>query len=859
MTLRAGTLVGPYEIVDLLGAGGMGEVYRAHDRKLDRDVALKVLPDDLAAARDRLERFEREARAVASLSHPNILAIFDYGSADGRTYSVTELLEGATLRAELRNGALPPRRATDYAIQIASGLAAAHDKGIVHRDLKPENIFITHDGRAKILDFGLARTTERPASGHSADEVVTEALTEPGIVMGTIGYMAPEQITGERLDGRADIFALGIVLHEMLAGTPPFTRGSPAKTLSAILSEDPPDVRAASPAVSPGLDRIVRRCLEKNRDHRFRSAQDVAFAIDASSSPSDGQRAAPPQRRRWFAAAAAGLGGLLALVAFGAYYERRMPAAVPVSFSQLNYRNEAIFEARFSADGRTVLYSAADDGALPVIVVVRPEYPAGRVLGLAGTHLLAVSSRDELAVLTHAEYQCQRIFTGTLARMQLGGEAPREILNRVRQADWSPDGSSLAVIRPEKGRDIIEYPIGTVLFRAPAYVSDLRVSPDGSRVAFFEHPSLCDDRGSLAIVDRNGQNRTLVDGLTSAEGLAWSSDGRQLFFAASTANEQRVLQAVDLQGGTRRTIQHVPADLCLGDVARDGRWLVVREDTQFQLRGRAPGGTERDLSWLYSMNPKLSADGRQLLFADEAPPFGPAYALVLRGTDGSPPVRLGSGVPMGFSPDHQSILAIVYGATSELVIYPVGAGEPRHLERGSIEVFQTAQWFPDGKRLLVCGNERGSPMRCYVQPSSGGPLVAITPPVTRPRQTLLSPDGSVVLARGVDGHLHLYPTDGRSAAVEKPVLASLEGTPISWGADGRSILMRGSDAVPLTVDRIDLTTGAHSQLLSLAPPDRNGVFRINTVTLARDGEAYAYAYSQLRSRLFVVNGLTQAN
>ncbi|HLN93764.1 MAG TPA: serine/threonine-protein kinase, partial [Thermoanaerobaculia bacterium] len=290
MTLSAGTRLGPYEILSPIGAGGMGEVYRAKDPRLGREVAVKVLPASFSKDPDRLRRFEHEARAAGVLNHPNITAVYDIGSVEGSPYVVSELLEGETLRSRLDAGPLAPRKALDYAIQIARGLAAAHEKGIVHRDLKPENLFVTKDGRVKILDFGLAKLI-RSEEGVDLTELPTATVgTEPGIVMGTLGYMSPEQVRGKPTDHRSDIFAFGAILWEMLSGRRAFHADTPADTMTAILTKEPPDLSASGRDVPPGLERIVRHCLEKNVDERFHSAHDLAFDLEALSTVS-GSRA----------------------------------------------------------------------------------------------------------------------------------------------------------------------------------------------------------------------------------------------------------------------------------------------------------------------------------------------------------------------------------------------------------------------------------------------------------------------------------------------------------------------------------------------------------------------------------------
>ena len=296
MALAPGTILGQYEIRSPLGAGGMGEVYRAHDTRLDREVAIKVLPESLTADPDRLRRFEQEARAVAALNHPNILAVYQMATHDGVSYMVTELLEGETLRERLRRGQIPLRKAIDYAGQIAHGPAAAHDKGIVHRDLKPENLFITKDGRVKILDFGLAKLTQPKDS--SEVEATVELGTEPGMVMGTVGYMSPEQVRGKSADHRSDIFAFGMILYEMVTGKQTFRKPTSAETMTAILNEDPPSISQVTATAPPGLQRVVHRFLEKSPEQRFQSASDMAFALEALSDTGTSTPRGPPIDKR---------------------------------------------------------------------------------------------------------------------------------------------------------------------------------------------------------------------------------------------------------------------------------------------------------------------------------------------------------------------------------------------------------------------------------------------------------------------------------------------------------------------------------------------------------------------------------
>ena len=360
MTVRVGTRLGPYEIAAPVGAGGMGEVFRARDDRLGRDVAIKVLPAGLASDPERLRRFEQEARAVAALNHPNILAIYDVGAAEGAPYIVTELLEGSSLLDRLGTGRLPVRRAVEVATEIAEGLAAAHDKGIVHRDIKPANVFLTSDGHVKILDFGVAKLAPRRALAELASATTAVEATEAGTVLGTMGYMSPEQVRGQAVDQRADIFSLGCVLHEMIAGKPPFRRDSVADTMSAILTNDPPELAGTDPAVSTSLQHVVRRCLEKEASRRFSSARDLAFALSEASGPA--ATGAPPPRRpaagrqRLLGVAAVVAAAALAVAAvLGLHRGSRAPAptAAPPRIVVLPFENLGSPEDAYFAAGMT--------------------------------------------------------------------------------------------------------------------------------------------------------------------------------------------------------------------------------------------------------------------------------------------------------------------------------------------------------------------------------------------------------------------------------------------------------------------------------------------------------------------------
>src|SRR5947209_4594989 len=411
----------------------MGEVYRAHDNRLGRDVALKVLPSAFSSDADRLRRFEQEARAAGLLNHPNILAIYDVGAHDGTPFVVSELLEGETLRSRLKGGALALRKAIDYAQQIAHGLAAAHEKGIVHRDLKPENLFITRDGRVKILDFGLAKLAQPQFTSAAESATLTRrvaSMTTPGVIVGTVGYMSPEQVRGERVDHRSDLFSFGAILYEMLSGQRAFHENSAVETMNAILKEEPPELAQTSQQVSPAVERIVQHCLEKSVDERFQSARDIGFALEALSGLSSASAAAAvtvtPARwsRRWMIAL--GVLAIIAALALGTLVGVRVGEKPPPSFHRLTFRRGTIWSARFAPDGQTIIYGASWEGQPSETFSTRPESAEARTLGLPDASILAISSVGEMAVLLKPRFIGYPIM-GTLARAPLGGGAPREI------------------------------------------------------------------------------------------------------------------------------------------------------------------------------------------------------------------------------------------------------------------------------------------------------------------------------------------------------------------------------------------------------------------------------------------------
>jgi len=849
MELPPGARFGPYEIVSPIAAGGMGEVYRGRDTRLERDVAVKVLPRGVATDPERVRRFQLEARAAGVLNHPNVTALYDVGTHDGAPYVVSELLEGQTLRQRMDEGPIPVRKAFDYGVQIAHGLAAAHEKGIVHRDLKPENVFITRDGRVKILDFGLAKLTEvdEPLEpGPSA----TQGRSVPGIVLGTAAYMSPEQVRGKPADARSDIFAFGAILYEMLSGRRAFTGASAVDTMSAVLREDPPDLALSSRAVPREMERIVQRCLEKSPAERFQSAEDLAFHLQTAAGPASGPLRLLSGTRSWPWAVLT-LAALLAGLGAGALIGARSRPPLP-SFKRLTFRRGAIAGARFAPDARTVVYDARWDAQPAEIFSARPESPESRPLGVAPAQLLSVASTGELAVLLHPRYQRGFVNRGTLARVPLSGGAPRELLEDVQAADWAPDGKSLAIVRDVGGRSRLEYPVGTVLYEAGGYVSHPRISPRGDLVAFLDHPLQSDDGGNVAVVDGAGTVKTLTAGWLSVAGLAWAAAGDEVWFTGARVGLSRALWGVSLSG-KERPILEAMGPLNLHDVA-GGRALLARDDLRREIVGLVPGDDrERALSWLdWSRATDLSDDGRTLLFTEQGEGAGRNPSIYLRRTDGTAPVRLGEGISTRLSPDGKWALALRPGNPTQLQLLPVGAGDVQLLTHDDIN-HHWATWCPDGTCVVFSGNQPGRGIRLYVQALAGGPPRPLTPEGIRITWHPVSPDGRTVAAVGPGERVLLYPLRGGEP---QTVPGFVEGDrPFRWSADGRALFLLRDGEVPAPVFRLDLATGRREPWKEFMPSDPAGVGLINPVFLTPDGRHYVYSFRRVLSDLYLAEGI----
>jgi Tol biopolymer transport system component len=833
----------------------MGEVYRARDAALGRDVAIKVMPPVFADDADRLRRFKQEAQAAAALTHPNILTIYHVGEQERSPFIVSELLEGESLRQRLQGGALPVRKAVDYAAQVARGLAAAHDKGIVHRDLKPENIFICRDGRVKILDFGLAKLTRPEEKTFGPDAPTMTVQSEPGFVLGTVGYMSPEQVRGQAAGPASDLFSFGAILYEMLSGKRAFRGETSADTMSSILKEEPQELSATVP---PALERIVRRCLEKNPEERFQSARDVAFDLEALSSSSGSAAVAPISaefsKSRLLPGIAVAL-AILAAFAAGALTAMRRGSSPDPTYQRITFRAGTIQGARFAPDGQSLVYSGSFGGDAPEIFTTRPQSPESRSLRLAGSALLAVSSTGEMAISMGVHPIGCCVLQGIVARVPLEGGAPREIQADVQGADWSKDGSALVIARQAGVRNRLEFPPGKLIYESGGVIAHPRLSRQGDRIAFFEYPSYGGDAGSVELVDMAGKLTTLSTGWTDLTGLAWSPKGDEVWFSGDRSNSAASIFAVSLSG-KERSVTKSPGDLLLFDISQDGRVLMAREDWRSEIYGLAPAeNKERDLSWFdYSVASGLSADGKTMIFFEGGEGAGAQNPSFLRTTEGSPAVRLYDGGPCwGLSHDSHRVFCTT--RENQLMEVPTKTGQEQILTKDHL-IHGPAEWLPEDKRIAFSGQEPGHGVRVYIQEVGGSQPRAITPEGTY-FIAPVSPDGRRVAAAvglmGLNFKTLIFPVDSGDP---QPVPGLAPGeVPIAWSQDGLYLYCYQVTELPVTVFRVEVATGKRMPWKKLEPSDPVGISSMGNIFLSADAKSYVYTVTRKLDALYVLDNL----
>jgi eukaryotic-like serine/threonine-protein kinase len=793
MALKSGTKLGQYEIVSPLGAGSMGEVYRARDTRLGRDVAIKVLPKLVSLDADRLLRFEHEARAAAALNHPNILAVYQMGTYMGVPYLVSELLEGMTLTESIRRGPLPLRKAIDYGVQIAKGLAAAHEKGIVHRDLKPDNLFITKDGRIKILDFGLAKM-EQPKESVTN---LAPTVTLPGVAMGTVGYMAPEQVRGLATDHRSDIFAFGAILYEMVMGRQTFQRPTSADTMSAILNEEPPSISELAPDTPLALERVVRRCLEKNPEQRFQSASDLAFALEALSDGSASSTSAHEIRKeirheirkdqpRRLQPAVVITGTVILLVAGVVAYFLMQPAPVPKVANYVQLTHDGLQKSLIGTDGSRLYLGLGE----------------GRAGGFA----------------THG-----------VAEMSISGGDPRRIevmpSSNMVPVDLSPDGSELLVVdgqgAPPKG------PLWRLPFLggSPRKLGDIVAetaawSPDGKMLAYT-------NLNDLFVARADGtESRKLLSVKGDILHVTWSADSSRLRFdssqTAGTTGQQLAWEVSTAGTDLHRLLAgwHDPPDECCGKWTADGKYFIFQSNSQIWALPK-PGIFSRSeekpipltASPLSLSYPLPSKDGKKLFLIGQT--FrGELMRYDSKSAQFAPFLGGISAEYVAFSKDGQWVTYVSY---REGTLWRSRVDGSERLQLTYPPMYPLLpRWSPDGKKIIFFEFSLGAgkPARIYeVSPDGGSPQQLLPDDHSQQLDPNWSPDGSKIVFAGESND----PSSAiRVLDVSSHQVSELPGSQgfysPRWSPDGRHISAFSADSKTLLL--FDFQTQKWTQLAS---------------------------------------------
>jgi len=889
MSLSQGTQLGPYEVLSPLGAGGMGEVYRARDTKLQRDVALKILPETMARDAQRMARFEREAQVLASLNHPNIAAIYGLEESNGVRALVMELVEGKTLaeRISVAPGLSPASAGlkagstmaehrspmtTDDALpiarQIAEALEYAHERGVIHRDLKPANVKITPEGTVKVLDFGLAKvldTQDSTATLATADSPTLSAMaTQAGMILGTAAYMSPEQAKGQRVDRRADIWAFGCVLYEMLSGQKPFEGETISDVLAAVIKSEP-DWTALPNTTPAGIQRLVRRCLQKDVRQRLQAIGDARITIEETLSgtgvspvevhgqdahATTGERKSPLRALPWAVA------GLLAIMLMGVFLWKSTVRVPQPTYHQLTFDRGLIYAARFVPGDRTILYSAAWNDRPLQIYSTTPDSPEWRPLGLKGSSLFAVSA-SQMAV----SVGCRDIFIGdcegTLAVTPLSVGAPREVATSVVSADWIHGDDKMAAVRDVGGQFQLEFPLGKVIYKSGSWFDFLRASPRGNAVAFVQYGT-AGDAGRVVILDRDGkQIARSSKQFPSVEGLAWAPKGNEVWFGATNTHAwPNAIHALALDG-SERIVLRLPGMLRLQDVSPDGRILLTKEvwHTGMQFRSTRDA-SERDLSWLDApVVGDISSEGGEIAFGEYGEAAGDSPDTYMWRTDAPSPIKLGVGSNPVFSPDEKWVLVSLFGPP-HLALLPTGPGESKDLGAFGMDQFSVLGWMPDGKGVYFAASD-GHEWRMYVESPVGGRPRAITPAITvSPMEyigNVVSSDGKMCFARDVNGKGWLFSLDGKPPQ-SVPGLQP-EDIWVNWSKDRRAAYIYQNEQTRAQIFRSDLETGRRQLVATLAPRDTIGLVGIVPVKITPDGKAYAYSYNRSLSDLYLVDGV----
>jgi eukaryotic-like serine/threonine-protein kinase len=888
-----GETIGPYEVLSELGSGAMGTVYLARDVRLGRKIAIKLLPSQFTNDRDRLRRFQQEARAASALNHPNILTVYEVEQKEGLHYIATEFVDGVTLRQHMNNQRMSLDELLNAATQVASALQAAHAAGIVHRDIKPENVMIRSDGYIKVLDFGLAKLTEQEVSPATPE-------TNPGVVMGTPRYMSPEQARGLDVDLRTDIFSLGTVIYEMVTGKVPFEGETTSDIIAALIKDEPESMRLTVPEAPLELEEVVKKALAKDLGLRYQTITELLSDLQTlkdqiklnalERTNSDGSRlylkdlgnsqtttpasskSTDPQAQQkteslpsgtsigWTIAVTVGLILLVAMVVVLSLNHRSTSSSVRLSPAPrlLTNRDGFISASRFAPDGKRIIYSAGFDGKPVELFFTDVEGSPSRSAGLQSAALKSVSRSGKIAVLFNFELNWSDGYNGTLAILPADGGKPEAVMEAVDDVAFAPDGSTFAIIRSVMGEQQLEYPAGQILYKSEGWMTYPRFSPKGDKIAFFEHP-LGDFSGSIAVFDLASQKKIDVStDWKSLKGLAWNPKNNELWFGGGKVSKRLSINALSLSGQLRMNLYDVPGIAArIDDISDDGKMLINQgsnHTTMMLVQGKS--ATEAvDSQFALTTSADLSADGKTLLYyvgGYEEGDTADVNKVYLRKLDSSEPIRqLGSGKALALSPDGRSALALQTKRQPQLVILSASGSEPRILPNRGMKEYHYASFFPDGRQILFTGVEarEDAAIRSYVQDINTGDVHPLTEDLTVALR--VSPDGKSVITLQPDKTYYIQPLDG-SQPTPIPGLESGD-EPIQWSNDGRSVYVFGSGDFATKIYRVSIATGNRREWKEIDPPNKVGLVGLELnpggILITPDGKMCVYTYWILLQQL----------
>ena len=850
---------GHYQVVEKLGEGGMGAVFKAIDTHLDREVALKVLSEQVAGDDHRRERFEREARLLAHLNHPQIATIHGFEVHQGTPFLVMELVSGEDLKTRLLRGPVPLEEALAIARQVSEALEHAHEHGVIHRDLKPANIMVDEDLKVKVLDFGLAKALQANPESYDPDSSPTVSAlheTAAGTIMGTAGYLSPEQARGRKLDQRTDIWSFGCVLFELLTGQQVYQGDTVSDIIVGILRNEP-EWNLLPGTTPPAVRRLLRRCLAKDRRQRLSSIADARLELDdAIREPEPAEEKMQVKKIGWVRQAAPVAAALLVAGAFLLTFWPR--PAPPVTYQRLTYERGTVFSARLSPDGQTMVYSAAWEGS-PVELYLQPLKDAQPIaIKPSGSRILSISNRGELAILLAASDQrgTSESFDGSpLAVIPMTGGTPRVLEDMVAGADWEPAGDALVIVRILNGRSQLEYPRGNVIYSSTGWIRCPRFSPDGRLIACFLHPVRFNDRGVVAIVDLDGNHSILTDELENLNTLAWSPDASEILFAARAGAGSDAIYAVSPDKSIRKLASY-PGDVELLDVNSSGTAILNLRNFKIEMVGcSAAESPEVNLTWHgFSAATDISADGLDILFMEQNRPD--EYEICLRRLDGSPPLRLGLGMVFALTTRGDRILGTTMNDPTRLRIIPTGSGATREYELGRRIVW--ADWCSDDEQAVIAAIDEDDSIRLFLFPFAEPELKPLSKEIIKAGffyRVAVTPGGDQVAATGADGIVRLFPLDGSPSQI-------LDGTQpedvvLTWSrATGEDFLfvMKGERAPRAEIYQVFPRTGRRELWRVITPLDPVGVRIVLPPALASETSGYAYSYPRLEDTLYIAQG-----